>query len=477
MYESKSVRRRLPVPRLAVALAFLLSLALAAVTPQLSLAQNPTETDASVRFVHASPDAPAVDVIVDGAVVASDLAFGQATDALSVSPDEHQLQIVPTGQDASSAVVDTTLDPDSGTTYIVAVSGLLKDIEAKVYDVHKDDLDTGQSRLRLINLSPEDTSVDFYVTGGDELFDDLDFGTASDYTDLDTGSYDFEVRPHDQETASLSIPGFEVGDGNAYDLLLIGAAADNTLSVVPLTTPVSTPCSTVLGSGTPGDACVRVIHASPDAPAVDIYVNGSKVVENLAYGAGTDFAPLPSGDDREIQIVPTGSSVDDAIFDTTVDLGPGKAYDVVAVGMADDIDAIVENVDLSAIPEGQARVRVMHAAPDVDGVDVVVTDGPELFTGVEFKDTTDYQVIDAGTYDIQVKQGDDVLIRVQDLTLEAGQVYDILAIGRSDDGSLQLVAFSAPAESPTGMAATPDMASTPMTVEEATPAIEATPAG
>jgi hypothetical protein len=477
MFDSKPIRRVLPVPRLAVALAFLLSLALAAVTPQLSLAQNPTETDASVRFVHASPDAPAVDVLIDGAVVASDLSFGQATDALSVSPDEHQMQVVPTGQSADSAVIDTKLDPDGGTTYIVAISGLLKDIEAKVYDVHKDDLDAGKSRLRLINLSPDDTNVDLYVTGGDKLFDDLSFGKASDYTDLDVGSYDLEVRPHDQETASLSIPGFEASDGNAYDLLLIGTAADKTLSVVPLTTPVATPCSTVLNIGTPDDACVRVIHASPDAPAVDIYVNGSKVVENLAYGAGTDFAPLPSGNDREIQIVATGGSVDDAIFDTKVDLGPGKAYDVVAVGMADDIDAVVENVDLSAVPEGQARVRVIHAAPDVDGVDVVVTDGPELFTGVDFKDTTDYQVIDAGTYDIQVKHGDDVLIRVQDFTVEAGNVYDVLAIGRSDDGSLQLVAFSAPTESPTGVSATPDMASTPMTVDEATPAIEATPAG
>jgi Domain of unknown function (DUF4397) len=149
---------------------------------------------------------------------------------------------------------------------------------------------------------------------------------------------------------------------------------------------------------------------------------------------------------------------------------------VIAVDMVDDLDAIVENVDLSAVPEGQTRLRVIHAAPDVDGIDVVVTDGPELYTGVDFKDTTDYTVVDAGTYDLQVKSGDDVLIRVTDFTVEPGMVYDVIAIGRSDDDSLQLLAFSAPTESPTGVASTPDLASTPMTVEEATPAIEATPA-
>ena len=243
MFPSSPVQR-VPVRRLAVALALFMAMALTALTPHLSLAQDPTETDASVRFVHASPDAPAVDVIVDGAVVASDLTFGQATDALSLSPDEHQVQVVPTGADASSAVIDTTFDPDGGTTYVVAVSGQLKDIEAKVYDVHKDDLDTGKSRLRLINLSPDDANVDLFVTGGDQLFDDLDFGQASDYTDLDAGSYDWRfVRTIRKRFRSAS-PASIVAEGNAYDVLLIGSSADNSLSVVSLTTPV---CHPVLG--------------------------------------------------------------------------------------------------------------------------------------------------------------------------------------------------------------------------------------
>jgi hypothetical protein len=472
MYSSS----RLSIGSLRIALVLCLSLTLLSLTAHRSIAQDPTETDASVRIVHASPDAPAVDVIVDGAVVASNLTFGQVTDALSVSPDEHQVQVVPTGADASSAVIDTTFDPEGGKTYIVAASGLLNEIEAKVYDVHGDDLDLGKSRVRLINLSPEDTSVDVYQTGGDELFDDVEFGEASDYTDLDAGAYDLEVRPHDQEAASLSVPGFPVDEGNAYDLLLIGTTGDDNLSVVPVTTPVQTPCSAVLGIGTPSDACVRVIHASPDSPAVDIYVNGSMVVENLAYGAGTDFVALPAGSDREIQIVPTGGVVEDAVFDTSVDFGEGKAYDVIAVDMAENLDAMVENVDLSVLPDGQARLRVFHTAPDVDDVSVVVTDGPTLVDGVGFKDVSDYQTLDAGTYDIQVKQGDEVLIRIEDLSIEAGTVYDVLAVGRSDDDSLELVAFAAPAESPTGGMASPELGATPATADEATPELVASPA-
>ena len=53
-----------PIRRLGLAMALCLSMLLVPFTLHQSSAQDPTETDASVRFVHASPDAPAVDVIV-----------------------------------------------------------------------------------------------------------------------------------------------------------------------------------------------------------------------------------------------------------------------------------------------------------------------------------------------------------------------------------------------------------------------------
>jgi len=49
-----------------------------------------------------------------------------------------------------------------------------------------------------------------------------------------------------------------------------GPVGDATSAVLALATPISAPCSVVLGVGGPDDACVRVVHASPDAGNVDI---------------------------------------------------------------------------------------------------------------------------------------------------------------------------------------------------------------
>jgi hypothetical protein len=424
--------------------ALLIGFAALAVLPGAGRAQDRTDEDASIRFVHASPDAPAIDVIVDGAPVAENVAFSSASDYLPFSAGEHQVQIVPTGSGAESAVLDETVDLDGGGAYIFAAAGLLNEIEAKTYEVDLDDLDENQSRVRLVHLSPDTDSVDLYVTGGDEWFDDVDFPNASDYKDVDSGSYDLEVRAHDSETVALTLSGFEVQPGRALDVLVLGQSSDNSLTALTLETRASPACGAVIGDGTDDDACVRVIHTSIDAPAVDVYVNDSLVIENLAFGSATDFAPLPSGDDRNIKIVPTGSPLDAAVVDTNVDLDAGQAYDLIAFNRVDDIDVKAVEVNLDPVPVGQARLRVLHEAPDSPDVDVVITDGPALFEGVGTGDETDYTIVDAGTYDLQLKDGDDVVARIQELQLDENMSYDIVVIGSADDNTLQVISLAAP---------------------------------
>jgi len=424
--------------------ALLIGFAALAVLPGAGRAQDRTDEDASIRFVHASPDAPAIDVIVDGAPVAENVAFSSASDYLPFSAGEHQVQIVPTGSGAESAVLDETVDLDGGGAYIFAAAGLLNEIEAKTYEVDLDDLDENQSRVRLVHLSPDTDNVDLYVTGGDEWFDDVDFPNASDYKDVDAGSYDLEVRAHDSETVALTLSGFEVQPGRALDVLVLGQSSDNSLTAVTLETRASPACGAVIGDGTDDDACVRVIHTSIDAPAVDVYVNDSLVIENLAFGSATDFAPLPSGDDRNIKIVPTGSPLDAAVVDTNVDLDAGQAYDLIAFNRIDDIDVKAVDVNLNPLPVGQARLRILHEAPDSPDVDVVITDGPALFEGVGTGDETDYTTVDAGTYDLQLKDGDDVVARIQELQLDENMSYDIVVVGSADDNTLQVISLAAP---------------------------------
>jgi hypothetical protein len=441
-------------------------------------AQDRTEEDASVRFVHASPDAPEVDVLVDGGVIASNVAFGTVSDYMAIPGGEHQLQIVPAGSPAESALIDTTIDLDDGNAYLVAATGLLNEIESKTFEIDLDDTDSGQARIRTINLSPDEGSVDMYVAGGDEITDDTGFGDASDYEDIDAGSYDLELREHDSDAVRIPLAGVSVESGRAYDILALGQAAAGNLTAVALETRVSPACGDVLGIGSDTDACVRVLHASPDASAVDVYVNDTLVVQNLEFGAATEYAALPAGDDMNLKIVPTGSGLDSAVVDTGIELDEGDAYTVIASNKLDDISAKVVEDNLNPLPVDQARITVIHEAPDSPDVDVVVTDGPTLFEGVGFEDVTDGKIVDAGQYDLQLKDGDNVVARAEDVTLDAGMNYDIVAIGSADNNTLQVIVLSSVSAVIEGAAATPSVEGTPESggmTEVATPDVVSSP--
>jgi hypothetical protein len=435
----------------------LLGLAGWSLLAQPAAAQDEAEPDASVRFVHASPGAPNVDFLVDGQAVAKNIAFGQAADYVALPGGDHKVQVVPAGQTAESAVIDTDLNVDSGEAYIFLAMGRLNDIEGKVFEVELGDLDEGKSRVRVIHASPDAGTIDVAVTGGDTLFDDVDSGDASDYTDLDAGTYSLDIKDQDDRVL-LNAPDIGIDGGNAYDIVVLGLIEDQTLTLLPLVTRVTEPCGSVLGrEGGVDDACLRLVHAVAGGPEIDVYVNGAPVVQNLAFGTATEFAVIPGGSDRKIEITAAGTPPGDQdIVDMEQDLDGGTAYQIVAMGDPDDVSGEVMRLDLSPLPSNQARVRVVHASPDAGDVDIVLTPDQKLFEDVSFKDRPPYKILDAGTVTLQVrKAGEQTVVLESEVTLEAGHVYDIIALGRAADQSLKLLILSAPVPVREGGVATP----------------------
>ncbi len=447
-----------------------------------ALAQDDMEPDASVRFLHASPDAPAVDVLVDGLMVADNINFGAATEFAGFSSGDHQIQVVPTGQDASAAVLDESIEVDSGEAYTVAVANRLNEIELTTIQSNTSQLDdSSQSRVRLVNLSPDSGELDLFETGGDQWFDNVDFLEASEHRDVDSGPYNLEIRPNESDAVAVAIDGLEIQSAQEYAFYVLGLSENDSLNVLPLAVAVSQACGETLGMDAPEDAsCVRFVHAAIGTEAVDIYVEDSLVAEGLEAGMVTDFLSVPSGDDDDVsvKVVSAGGSVDDPLVDSTFEMSDGAAYDAVLGGNPDDLKFVSEEIDLSPLAENQSRLRVIHLAPDTENVDVAVTDGEDLFTDVGFEDTTDDAVVDAGTYDVQVRQSGEstVFVRVEALEVEAGMAYSLIAYGTAENGSFAVIVLSAPVAVQTGAIGEVSAVGTPqMATTEAEVIAEGTP--
>ena len=105
----------------------------------------------------------------------------------------------------------------------------------------------------------------------------------------------------------------------------------------------------------------------------------------------------------------------------------------------------VYQVDLSDLADGESRIRVIHTSPDAPAVDIAVKGGDVLISesGLPGRRVT-ILVVPAGAYDLEVRPTGtmDVALDLPGVTLEAGMVYDVFAIGTLADGTLGVLVAS-----------------------------------
>jgi hypothetical protein len=201
----------------------------------------------------------------------------------------------------------------------------------------------------------------------------------------------------------------------------------------------------IMGAGAAGEARVRVIHASPDAPNVDVYANGAAVLTDVAFGASSGYLAVPSGQ-YEFQVFPAGADPKGhAVLTLDASLQANADYTVVAQGAVSNIEAGVYVDDNTAPVAGKAHVYVVHASPDAPAVDVAVKGGPVLVSDLAFGERAGPLPVDAGTYDLEVRPAGstDVALPLNGVTLEAGKVYTFVATGfLSGEPTLTVLPFA-----------------------------------
>ncbi|MBX0297166.1 DUF4397 domain-containing protein [Haloarcula nitratireducens] len=181
------------------------------------------------------------------------------------------------------------------------------------------------------------------------------------------------------------------------------------------------------------DALVRAVHASPDAPDVDVYVDGDRVLKDVEYGTISDYLRVEP-DEYEVKITAAGDR-DTVVFEDDLELEEDEAYTVVATGelAEDDFEVFVYEDDRS-IRRDRARVRVIHASPDAPDVDVTLDEGDAvLIEDLEFGEASDYLTVKPGRYELEVRpassKNDNPFDAEFDVRLRPGRVYTVVATG------------------------------------------------
>jgi hypothetical protein len=188
-------------------------------------------------------------------------------------------------------------------------------------------------------------------------------------------------------------------------------------------------------------ARLRVVHASPDAPDVDVLVDNAAVLTGVPYLTASDYLDVAAGS-RNLKV--NAASTSTTVIDAAVTLADGLDYTVIAGGLVSAIEPIVLTDDNSTPPAGRVRVRAIHGAPSAPAVDVYVTaPGTDLtqetpaLSNVVFGDVSDYIEAPAGTYQVRIAAAGSktVVIDSGPLTLSSGQVRTAIAVDAAGGGA------------------------------------------
>ena len=182
------------------------------------------------------------------------------------------------------------------------------------------------------------------------------------------------------------------------------------------------------------EAFVRVIHASPDAPAVDVYTNGNLAFEALKFKVVSPYVPTRTGPVL-MQVVPQGQTLlqGPVLISATVNLKAGKEYSMIALGKLAKLAPLVLEDDNVIGNPAKAKLRLVHLSPDSPAIDVVVTEQSDLklFSNTVYKSASNYIEVDPATYSFVIRPADTSVnkLDVRGLVLEASTVTTIYAFG------------------------------------------------
>ncbi|HSW42012.1 MAG TPA: DUF4397 domain-containing protein [Patescibacteria group bacterium] len=252
---------------------------------------------AKVRVLHASPDAPAVDVYLNDAKVdaLTNVPFGVISNYLNIPAGSHNVKIFATG-DTTTPVIDVDVTVAAGSMYTIAATNAVASIEARVLEDRPSPSSDG-AQVRVIHFSADAPAVDVATAGSDPadaLVKALAYPNATDYLSLPAGSYDLEVRLAGTTTVALPLPGVALEAGNSYSVFAIGSVANPAVGGNALQVVVAVDASAASGAAPTPPA--TSIDASPTQPsstgiglgAVLLAVAGASA---FVLGIGLRFRP------------------------------------------------------------------------------------------------------------------------------------------------------------------------------------------
>ncbi|MDQ0255190.1 hypothetical protein J2S74_002572 [Evansella vedderi] len=174
-----------------------------------------------IRLLHASPDAPNVDVYFKKENIFSEIPFKEISEYVNMPAGSYKIKVFPEGADPKKEkpIIKEKLKLKDNQFYTLAILGQQEEFELlTLTDTVQPNKDS--SHIRFVHLSPDTSAVD--IVTDEPVVQNLTYTQASDYVELQPSTQDIKINVARQETTIYEIPNLQLMEGANYSIFTLG---------------------------------------------------------------------------------------------------------------------------------------------------------------------------------------------------------------------------------------------------------------
>jgi hypothetical protein len=183
-----------------------------------------------------------------------------------------------------------------------------------------------------------------------------------------------------------------------------------------------------LANGAPAE--VRVMHAIPGGPPVNLLLDGRPLCEQVEPDQTTAYTRIESGK-HNLKVIAADPTIA-LLADTEVEFESVKPHTIILAGLpAGPVQVIVVPDFTESPPPNYAKIRVVNAAPDAPAVDVATAGHALLLPNVPFTGITDFKTVDCTLHYLEFNPVNtaDPILEIPWLDLPPGSVTTVVITG------------------------------------------------
>lgn len=148
---------------------------------------------------------------------------------------------------------------------------------------------------------------------------------------------------------------------------------------------------------------LRFVNAATGYDALDIYAEQLALASRLPYGTSASGAQIVGGE-YVLSIFPSGAPTDgDPLLRAPLSLEGGSRYTMLLTNTDNRVELAAIPDDLGALPAGQSRLLIIHAAPSRGAIDIGLAGEQPLISDLAFSQSSPAFTLPAGRITLQAR--------------------------------------------------------------------------